>query len=338
MSEDRAIVQIGSALPVEGDATTTPEERQARWHANREAILRLLRQAPGFMSIVRALNDGAICKIRLPPNIWQALREHRAHWKVDNQAGGVLPTVYGEKGEFVKQARLEPIPGDVAAAVTSLLLLQGMARIEQGIREVQAAIEEVRQGQVADRRGMIQAGLDQYRHALCLQSPDARRSQLLNAVQTLTVGRRQLLAQAENDIANAYRLPRSGGALDFETVIKGKNVPAQARRHLDEAGESVRWALEATQCMCEAYTQLGAVTAAEHACNDVIEWWKNHAEHARAAARLIPWDSNGPLPENLWAVDRLEAVSLERLRIPQSLHCEIEIEAHKEELVDDRSA
>jgi len=338
VSEDREIVQIESALPVEGDGTTMPEERRNLWRENREAILDFVRQAPGFMSIARALNDGAICKIKLPPNIWQALRDGTAHWKFDDKSGALLPTIYGDQGDFVKQARLEPIPGDVAAAVTSLLLLQGMARIEQGIREVQAAIEEVRHGQVADRKAMIQAGLDQYRHAVCLESPESRRSQLLHAVQSLAEGRRQLLAQAENDIDRAYRLPRSGGALHFQTVVRGKNVPAEATQHLDEAGESVRWALEATQCMCDAYVQLGETTAAQRACNDAIDWWKRHAEHAREAARLIPWDSKGSLPEHLWAVDRLDAVTPERLRVPQSGQCEIDLEVRKEELVHDRRA
>jgi len=219
-------------------------------------------------------------------------------------------------------------------ALTQVAIQQALASIEEAIRELQMVVEEVRQGQLSDRRGLLRAGIDQFEQARALHG-DAQTTELRQAIQTLNEARRQLLESAETSIRTAVGVPQTGLGFQIRCFFgKGGATIDRVEGLLDQAKEEVGCALEATRYLVAARQVLGETPAAEIAVRQLREWWQENSPRAQRACRLLPADGSEQLPELTWRpqlIDRL-AESLAALEATQTSGCEIVIEVTKDEI------
>jgi tetratricopeptide (TPR) repeat protein len=298
-------------------------------------MIQMLRQSPAFAEMIRNLS-GDLVRIRLPPEAWKGLKDGKLTWSFD-KAGNLLPNVIGRKGQVRHKVRLDPVGGgDSLGPLTQLAVLQGLARIEQQLMDLQISIEQVRQGQVDDRMGLLDGGISLFEQALELKDLQRRNAQLHKAVQTLNEVRGQLLRNGSRLIREAGELPTSGLSLWWWSLWSNAGAHERARKLLEQAAEETRGAATATFRMVRAYQYMGEHRAASKALSEFREWWMQHAGTAASAARLIA-ATEAPLPESMWGPDRLASLG-EMLRVPDLEEWEgpaVLLEASRKELSDE---
>lgn len=174
----------------------------------RSEVLRLIRQMPAFVDVVRTLQKGADYRVVMPPS-GGALGRSRV-------PGLYTANFHGSDGKIIGQAQLERVPPDFISSVNQLANQQAFAEILQRLEALDQRIGDVLTGLHLDRIARVDAGIRLYYQAVVAED-ESRPLLLANAITELQKGLETLLAELRNDIRYISELPTSfvGAALSF---------------------------------------------------------------------------------------------------------------------------
>ncbi len=284
MTDDNAMLiplipEVADLEPAHGDV------QMAVFRERRELALREVRQLTGISQLALTLQPDAVYRLVIPTGT--VLQQGK-----DGLYSGVL---YAD-GKISQHARFETLPPDLAriasALGTQILLVSIAVQLNRVERSIASLSEELHD----DRLGRILGAARLYEGALHMAAGAKRDAQLLNAVQSLTVGFDQLLLELRKQI---QALPDTSNMLWDNWGPRSKADSAADKLRLAEA--TLGAAVHGVSLMSECYAaldepQAGAVVIKR--CLADIE--SCGIEAAAEKARLVEVREGNCHPESPW--------------------------------------
>lgn len=306
---DRTIAQINDAY--------------ARLYSERRSeVIRLLRQMPSFVEVVRSLQQDTRYRVVMPPGGENLGRSSR----VD---GLFTANVHGVDGKFMGQAQLERLTPDFASSVNQLANQQAFAEMLQRLEAIDHKIGEVLAGQHLDRIARVDAGIRIYYQALVAED-ESRPSLMSNAVTELQKALEMLLAELRRDIEHINQLPSSffGAAFAYPAPHQ------QADEKIKPMQETYRAILRAAYFLPIAHESMGSFASQQLCLRQLQEITQEFKDDLPKVERWLESDEATALAANWTSGWKIASNATQAIRqLTSGLPEKVEIEFTPSELI-----
>lgn len=203
---------------------------------------------------------------KIDPYIQELIEKGIYRFTIDQQ-GEILPTIRDATG-IVKQVRLEnmTLAPHLTQALNNLSTQAVMARILDEIECVEDVIKEIHVELQNDRYAIAESARDKLRQARQIQDAQLREAMLLEAIQSATDAKRQLM---RNFAQNMHRIAEQAGKSNIQMFLelnKQKDISPSAI----DAFQDIVYITNSVQTECEGYAMLGEYEP----CKECLEEFK----------------------------------------------------------------
>lgn len=249
----------------------------------RERALVELRMLTGLPELVSNLTPDRVYRLVIPEGTL-----------LQKGKDGFYAGVVRKDGKISQHARFDRLPPDlarVASAIGSQVLLMSIAmqlnRVEKAVAAISHELHD-------DRMAQVLAGARLYDGALQMRVGDSRNGQLLNAIQTLTVGFDQVRLELSRQIRE---LPDTSNNLGDNWITSKADLAASK---LGEAEVTCRVALQGLSLLSECYAALDEPQAGAAVLSGCVADLRSCGiQRAAARARLVEVRDRN-FPETTW--------------------------------------
>lgn len=261
-----------------------------------EKIKKMLYSAPGFINAVRsAVPDFAFRAI-----LTEEQKRQLASGALElmtKKDGSILAKLRDPKTkEIVSNISLEKIKltPELSQAMTSYATQMQLAQIGEQIQEIQAAVEEVRQGQEYDRLAMAYSCQQKLLQALKIKNKDLKLMALLKIVSDAEDSRNSLMQSQNVNVAFIKNQPES-----YWGKLMSGDTPKKINSRMNEIRESFCAVNMVSFVEVLAYQEMGEMEAAQLSLQYYGDYIKNTYLSEQGLVERL--DMIDPSPENYWS-------------------------------------
>lgn len=259
-------------------------------------IEKLLYSAPEFIDAVKACIPQEAIQAILTDEQKQKLASGALKLMTKKDGTLMANLVNPETNKIVSTIALEKIKitPDLSQAMTSYATQMQMAEIAEQIRDIQIAVEEVRQGQEFDRLATAYSCQQKLLQATAIKNPELKTMALLRLVADAEDSRNLLMQSQSANVAFIKEQPES---------FWGKLLSGATPDKIDSRMSEIRGSLCAVNMVslveAIAYQEMGEAEAAQISLQYYADYIsKTYLETSGFVDRL---DMIDPSPENYWS-------------------------------------
>ena len=258
-------------------------------------IEQMLYSTPAFINLVKA---------SIPNQAFQAMLSDDQKAKLASGAlklmtkkdGSLMANLVNPKtGKIVSTISLQKVNLTPALeqAMTSYASQMQMVQIAEQIKDVQLAIEEVRQGQEYDRLAMAYSCQQKLIQAMEIRNPELKARALLQIASDAEDSRNLLMQSQNSNLAFIKDQPES----TFGKLLSGAAVK-KINQRMNEIRESLNAVNMVSLAEAMAYQEMGESAAARQS----LQYYAGYIEKSYLSTKGLVerLDSIDPAPENYW--------------------------------------
>ena len=304
-----------------------------RFRESRTELLNLLGKAQSLVPLAIELRQiferspGLDFKVIFPAGALEKLQQGVWSLKDAKDGSGILPTIFGNGGQFVKQVRLEPdrlrkidpsaVANAAAHAQTHALLREVLAKLDVIDKKLDLQLAYDRAGWL----GQIASGVEQYR-AVVQEPGDTmnRAAVLATAQQSLSEGQRKGLLKLREYLTSRSEPVTSWWRQFLPFGNPKRNAPSLYHADtLDRVEADFKWCYAAARTKAAIHVDSGRPQAA---AKEVLSLSEDFSDLAKACEVRYRFARYREQRRSFWE-DQLPTliVAPKRQRLPISIEC-----------------
>lgn len=270
-SSPAEVEQNAIPMPAEGKCLYITQDRiDVDFHA----LLGQFVQCLNMGEILSKIKAGTQYVVQIPAE-FQAAYESGEMFIMENMKSGRKWPSLIRIAEDGKHKVVTPLPiaeqaivqgnpvQELATSYHNMLMQQQMAQLGEMVARTYRVVEQIKQGQMDDRIGLLEAGRNGLILAMSLPEGEERRRQIDSSRQNLLVAQAQIEKTLERRAREFEPLPKSAPFRFIREVIHNGYL-ADKRRDVQEMQDYYDLYLQATKLLAASYAICGNLEAAEH--------------------------------------------------------------------------